>query len=301
MRCTSPLAAFRTEDGKVVFSAGVRRDIHHSLTLPCGQCGACRLERSRQWATRCMHEAQMHEENCFLTLTYSDEHLPSDWSLDHRDFQMFMKRLRKHLGKKAVKFYMCGEYGEKFDRPHFHCVLFGHDFDDKRPWRQSASGHKTYRSDVLEKLWPFGHVEIGDVTFESAAYVARYVMKKINGRLAEESGHYQFCDLETGELFSKKPEYNQMSKGLAKSWYEKYKDDVRNYDHVVVRGHECKVPRYYDKLLQAEDPEEFELVKARRYERARDRNDPEEDTPERDAVRAKVLDAKLRMLKRELV
>lgn len=298
--CTSPIQAWQTVSGDVLFHESARHDISRSLTLPCGQCGECRLERSRQWATRCMHEAQMHDENCFLTLTYADEHLPHDWSLDHRDFQNFVKRLRKSLGKKKIKFYMCGEYGEKFDRPHFHCVLFGHDFADKYPWRKSPAGCLQYRSDELEKLWTFGNVEIGDVTFESAAYVARYVMKKVNGPLAEHSGHYQFCDLQTGELLSKRPEYNQMSKGLAKSWYEKYKDDVRNGDYVVVRGHQCKVPRYYDKLLQAEDPEEFELVKARRAQRARDRFDPEEQTPDRDAVRAKVLNAKLRYLKREL-
>ena len=151
--------------------------------VPCGQCIGCRLERSRQWAIRCVHEASLHTDNCFITLTYSPDCLPSDGSLNHDDFQKFFKRLRKHIAPKKIRYYMCGEYGEdlqqpsKLGRPHFHACLFGLDFDDKQLYivRDDV---KLYTSATLEKIWGKGFVTIGDVTFESAAYVARYIAKK---------------------------------------------------------------------------------------------------------------------------
>jgi hypothetical protein len=137
-----------------------------------------------------MHEAKMHPKNCFITLTYNNEHLPSDGSLNYEVFQLFMKRLRKKYGK-GIRFYMCGEYGDKLGRPHFHACLFGHDFADKKLWKTTDSKSKLYRSAELEKLWPYGFSSVGDVTFESAAYVARYIMKKVSGDASE--SHYTFC------------------------------------------------------------------------------------------------------------
>ena len=165
--------------------------------LPCGQCVGCRLERSRQWAIRCMHEAQMHEDNCFITLTFNPESLDdrsNPWSLDVRDFQLFMKRLRKKYGA-GIRFYHCGEYGELNKRPHYHACIFGFDFPDKRLWKVTNSGHRLYISESLDELWPFGFCTIGNVTFESAAYVARYIMKKVNGDAAAD--HYEWIDEDT--------------------------------------------------------------------------------------------------------
>lgn len=238
-----------------------RGKVRRKLDLPCSQCIGCRLERSRQWAVRCMHEASMHDSNVFVTLTYDDRNFNP--SLCYRDFQLFMKRLRKKFGK--ARFYMCGEYGEQFRRPHFHACLFGVAFPDGVPWSKSASGEMLYRSAVLEGLWPHGFSSYGSVTFESAAYVARYVMKKVTGKAA--AAHYSFVDPITGELSSLRPEFNKMSlkPGIGADWFKVFKSDVYNYDAVIVNGVEARPPRYYDKLLSRSDPMRFEELEYSRY------------------------------------
>lgn len=202
-----------------------------------------------------MHEASLHERNCFITLTYDDEHLPANRSLDVREFQLFMKRLRKAYGP-GVRFYHCGEYGEKLGRPHFHALLFNHDFDDRVHFK-TVNGHRYYVSRELAGIWGKGHCIVGDVTFESAAYVARYVMKKVTGEQAAE--HY-------GGL---KPEYTTMSRrpGIAAGWLDKFRSDVYPDDFVLVRGKKVKPPRFYDNLLDSEDPALFAQLKALRLER----------------------------------
>lgn len=195
MPCFKPLDAWRPIDSsskKLVFSYNAKHcgSVTPDLQVPCGRCVGCRLERSRQWAIRVVHEASLHERNCFITLTYSDLHLPDDRGLHYDHFQLFMKRLRKKYGD-GIRFYMCGEYGDKLGRPHFHACLFNHDFDDKKLWQTTPSGSRLFRSSDLESLWPYGFSSIGDVTFESAAYVARYIMKKVGGDAADE--HYMFC------------------------------------------------------------------------------------------------------------
>lgn len=245
-----------------------RGKIARILTLPCGQCIGCRLERSRQWAVRCMHESQMHAVNSFVTLTYDDNHVPHDYSLNYRHFQLFMKRLRKAYG--PVRFYMCGEYGETYQRPHFHACLFGVRFSDLKEWRKSGAGFQLYRSSGLEKLWTYGSAEVGDVTFESAAYVARYCVKKVTGRNAEK--HYEMVDGETGEVYSRIPEFTRMSlkPGIGATWYEKFKREVFPLDRVVVRGTECKPPRYYKYLLDAAPDFMSDSVDYQRYLKGRE-------------------------------
>ena len=161
MPCYHPISAYQCTDGSIVFYESKRHDVSRSLQLPCGQCVGCRLERSRQWAIRCMHEAQMHTQNCFLTLTYDDAHLPSDRSLHYRDFQLFIKRLRKRYPGRRIRYYMAGEYGENFGRPHWHACIFGFDFDDKKLWKRTSANSLLYRSKDLELLWPFGYSSIG--------------------------------------------------------------------------------------------------------------------------------------------
>lgn len=230
------------------------------MQLPCGQCIGCRLERSRQWAVRIMHEASMHEVSSFVTLTYDDKHLPDHGSLRYRDFQLFMKRLRKKLGKGKVRFFMCGEYGEEKRRPHYHVCLFGAAFlGDRYLWRRTPAGFDLYRSPFLETVWTSGGCEIGDLTFESAAYVARYCVKKVTGAAAE--AHYSVVDPATGEIAQLVPEFARMSRGgrtaagggggIGSSWFDEFKDDVYGGDEasVVVRGVRCKPPRAYERRL----------------------------------------------------
>jgi len=285
MACFHPLSAYKL-GGQVHFGAPTS-SLCQPLKLPCGQCIGCRLERSRQWATRIMFETQLHEENSFITLTYANEHLPNPPTLDYRHFQLFMKRLRKVLGHK-VRFYMCGEYGDKYFRPHFHACLFGVDFfTDRVLFDHSPSGHPLYRSPLLERCWPYGHSSIGELTFESAAYVARYVTKKITGDAAEE--HYRFVDVDTGEVHDLKPEFCRMSlkPGIGGKWFDLYSTDVyRGHDYVVCNGRKLRPPRYFDRLLERINPERYEEVKLARAENALKYAD--NNTPERLAVREEI-------------
>lgn len=293
MPCYSPLKGYRSryvnESGKrsIVFSAK-EGYLDLPVEVACGQCIGCRLERSRQWAIRCVHEASLHDENCFITLTYDNEHLPPDGSLKVEDFQKFMKRLRKHFNGERIRYYHCGEYGDRTNRPHYHALLFGIDFRDKSLFRISPSGEKLYRSPTLERLWPFGYSTIGNVTFESAAYVARYIMKKVTGEKAEE--HYQ----------GRTPEYTTMSRrpGIAAGWYEKYKDDVYPRDEVIMRGKPMRPPKFYDRLYEIDDEVGYELVKARRKAEAKKYADNQ--TPERLRVREAVKKAQISRLVRPL-
>ena len=277
MACFNPLVAFRGKirnavSGKtpVVFSARDAADPDDPLKLPCGQCIGCRLERSRQWAVRCVHEASLYERNCFITLTFAPEHLPKSGSLDKRDFQLFMKRLRKKHGP-GVRYFHCGEYGEKNFRPHYHACLFNFDFSDRELWTvrgPSDEQVRLYTSKDLSELWPFGFSTIGDVTFESAAYVARYITKKITGEAA--ASHYERADAVTGEVFSVLPEYTTMSRrpGIGRGWLDKYTTDVYPHDRVILRGQEFRPPKYYDAIFQVDNPGVMDDVKESRKKRA---------------------------------
>lgn len=270
MPCYYPLQAYRTDSGAIAFAE--RGAVSATLQLPCGRCIGCRLERSRQWAVRCTHEAQMHDHNHFVTLTY--ERLPPRGSLDYRDFQLFMKRLRKSRGK--VRFFACGEYGSRLDRPHFHALLFGLDLPDLRLW-SDAGKHPLYTSVALDSLWSHGKCFIGAVTFESAAYVARYVIDKITGDMADE--HYRRVDPATGEEYHLTPEMCAMSRrpGIGATWYEKYTRDVHPAGELVARGVQQKAPRFYDALYRRDGGDDgyMQLVRADRAAQIRALNGPE--------------------------
>lgn len=295
MPCYKPLKALRSSSGVTVLPASSKL---FNLQLPCGQCIGCRLERSRQWAVRCIHEASLHEHNCFITLTYDDAHLPHDGSLNHRHFQLFMKRLRRHFSDITISYYMCGEYGGTLGRPHYHAILFGCNFADYVLWRKSDAGSSLYRSATLEKLWTFGFSSIGAVTFESAAYVARYVMKKVSGTAA--SQHYSTVSTVTGEVTTRLPEYNRMSlkPAIGKSWFNKYMSDVYPRDGVVLNGIVTKPPRYYDKLLTAVDSNLFDEVYNKRL--LDNADNYRDNTPQRLHSKQLVAGAKLSLLKRSL-
>ncbi len=272
-----------------------------SLRLPCGRCIGCRLERSRQWAMRCVHEASLYENNCFITLTYDDENLPVDGSLNLKHFQDFMKRLRSRFSESPIRFFHCGEYGSAckvcglsrprcscvsfipgIGRPHYHACLFNFDFADRVHFKK-VKDTILYTSADLASLWTFGFSTVGNVSFESAAYVARYIVKKITGDIAQE--HYSVFSRDTGEVFQVVPEYTTMSRrpGIARDWYEKFSDDVFPDDFVVLRGRRMKPPRFYDSIYEIDDPDEYARLKEVRvqealaraadstYERLRDR------------------------------
>jgi len=243
----------------------------NDLPIRCGGCLGCRLDYSREWAIRCMHEAQMHKENSFLTLTYAPEHLPQYGSLQLSHFQKFMKRLRKAYEPKKIRFFHAGEYGKKLDRPHYHALIFGLEFEDKQPWKQ-IKGNLYYRSEKLERLWPYGFTSIGNVSYKSAAYCARYIMKKQGGPIATRKySNNTMVDNSTGEIMISK-EYATMSRrpGIGQTWYERFgKTDAHTHDFVVVDGKRHPVPRYYDRLLARRDPDAFDRLIQRRRDEAR--------------------------------
>lgn len=295
MPCFHPLRAIRGGGGIKIVSSD---SAIYNLTLPCGRCRGCRLERSRQWAVRCMHEASLYEHNSFITLTYDDAHLPADLSLNHKHFQLFMKRLRKRFGSN-IRYYMCGEYGSQLLRPHYHAILFNHSFNDLTLWKKSGSGEPLFRSKILESLWTYGFSSIGSVTFESAAYVARYIMDKQTGDDA--NIHYSVVDPETGEMTSRIPEYNRMSlrTGIGANWFNKFKSDVYPHDRVIVDGVKTKPPRYYDKLLARESQEQFNKIRDKRLLDMQD--NMSDNTRDRLLVKEAVTNAKLLLLKRGLL
>lgn len=232
-----------------------------------------------------MHEAQMHDRNSFLTLTYNPENLPSDGSLTVRDWQLFAKRMRRELG--PFRFFQCGEYGETTFRPHHHAAIFGLDFiEDRTPYKTTDQGHKLYVSEILEALWTHGRVYIGELTFKSAAYIARYVMKKVTGPQAKQ--HYA----------GRKPEFITMSRrpGIGKTWLNQFSTDVYPSDQVIVNGKPARPPKYYDQQYEGSDPGAFKQIRSARVRAGAKQQS--NNTPDRLAIREKCLEGKTQHQKR---
>ena len=296
MACYHPLTGYRGVDGKVKFTP-VDAYVDQHIKIPCGQCRGCRLERSRQWSVRLMHESQMHEHNSFVTLTYDQENLPSNGGLDVKHWQNFAKRLRQVAG--PFRFYHCGEYGEENLRPHYHAILFGIDFHADRAPLPGGGPNQLYTSKLLDKTWGKGHCPIGSVTFQSCAYVARYCMKKISGKPALE--HYSRVDTDTGEVHQVKPEYATMSRrpGIGKTWYDKYSRDVFPSDQVITsNGYAALPPKFYDTQLKLSDPSAFEELMLTRRRKAMPHK--ANQTYERLRVRETVAASKLALLSRKV-
>lgn len=286
MSCYRPLTAWRgplQPSGKrsVVFKPSESTGGLSAFPqkLPCGQCIGCRLDYSLDWATRCIHEAQLHEKNCFITLTYNDLNLPKDGGLQLKDWQLFMKRLRKEI-ECPIKFYHAGEYGDQYLRPHYHALIFGYDFPDRKYLKKTPSGMRIDSSSMLSGLWQQGYASVGNVTFESAAYVARYCMKKVLGKgkdVQDAQGlkPYERMDSRTGAVLCVRPEYVVMSRGgrtsrggIAADWIRKFESDVFPRDYVVVRGgKKMPPPRYYDSQYELKNPVDLERIKLHRISR----------------------------------
>lgn len=289
MPCYKPLKAYRTPTG-IVFQELRRHDILGDISVPCGQCIGCRIKRAHDWASRVMHEASLTPgRNTFVTLTYDDAHLPPGASLRHRDFQLFMKRLR-NTQKSPIRFYMCGEYGETTERPHYHACLFNYDPNDKIPAGKSKAGEPFFNSPSLSNLWPHGHAVIQQLNQRTAAYCARYITQKLTGDMG--AAHY-------GE---REPPYNHMSTkpGLGFRWFQKYQSDVYPHDYLVLSGGKTKTPpKYYDKLRKRSHQESFENETA--YQRQKKAQAQAHDnTPERLTVKEAVALARLNHLKRNM-
>jgi hypothetical protein len=278
-------------------------DLKEPCLRPCGGCIGCRLDKASEWAARIYHESTLHEKSCFITLTYRDADLPKDRSISKDTLQKFFKRLRKAIAYKGnmpkydkamriqfyrkkshpkygepkvapvyrtIKYYACGEYGDRLGRPHYHAVILGYDFADKeiihkanvKHWKnkfKTGTDNDLYKSQFLEEIWPYGFNTIGEVTMHSAGYVARYTMKKIYGDLADD--HYN----------GKTPEFALMSKGIGKQWIKRFRTDCYPKDYVTYKGKKIKIPRYYDNITEQTNPKLIEEVRKKRQEKS----DPE--------------------------
>jgi len=314
MPCYKPVTAYRSNNLTITGKRTIVFDKSKSssgtkLQLPCGQCYGCRLEYSRQWAVRCLHESHGYDENCFITLTYNDENLPWDHSLIVDHFQDFMKRFRKEISPKKIRYFHSGEYGQPtpennfIARPHYHALIFNYQFSDRDLWT-SKEGINLYTSNHLDALWTHGHTSVGDLTFESAAYVARYILKKTNASSRSPDDFYlkyARSDHITGEIHELKKEYSTMSRrpGIGKDWYDKFKSDCFPSDSISVRGTQQRPPKYYDYLLELEEQGALEPIKAKRIEEALKHKS--DQTPERLATREQVKIANTKNLKRKLI
>ena len=251
-----------------------------------------------------MHEASQHDDNSYITLTYDDKHLPPGGTLVKSHFVSFMKRLRARLqyedekaGRDArlIRFYMCGEYGPRTLRPHYHALLFGYQYPDLR-FHQEKRGHRLFTSKQLVEDWGLGsNCPVGQVTFQSAAYVARYIMKKQSGPVA-----YDLIDTQTGEITKRIPEYTNMSRmpGIGASWFSKFAPDVYPDDFIINEGKRVRVPRYYDRLF-AEALGDDALLEIKDDRREAASLHKENQTPQRLKVRELVLESKITKLVRD--
>lgn len=306
--CTNPLIAYEDKQKKL----NGKKDIlftkvkgQPDILLPCGKCIECKMEYSRQWAVRCHCEAQMHEANSMLTLTFNQENHPQDNSVHPEVISKFIKRLRKAIYPKKIKFFGTGEYGEKGWKPHYHILIFGYDFPDKVLWGQSPKGMDLYISEQLSKLWPYGYHSIGQVTVESSAYVARYCIKKLELE-TDEDGRIPLTDPETGEYHLLEKEFITMSKGskkhgtypIAYEWIKKYWKDVYPKDYYVIDGTKHKPPRYFDTWMKENQPDIIEEVLTKRMEFAR--INQHEQNPYRTHSRNKVAKAMINQHTRQL-
>jgi hypothetical protein len=289
MVCFRPIESWMQENGQLTCNRMKARG--PTMLICCNKCRGCRVAKVQGLTLRMMHEKKMHKESCFITLTFADEHLPEAGTLRKRDVQLFMKRLRatKDFGA-GVRFFACGEYGDLNKRPHYHVILFNRDFDDAIYWRRTGAGNELYRSATLEKLWPFGSSEVGEVTEQSCGYCAGYVMKKMGGKRAE--AHYQVFDSD-GVVHQREPEFATWSRvpGLGNAFFWKYVDEIIDNDSCILRGREVPVPAYYLRKYRQRFGVNADWNDFERFVKAEEQREltAEHRRPERLAVREEVL------------
>lgn len=281
MPCNRPLAAWHTRIPNASGKYGVtftfaEADTSRPIAVPCRRCLGCRIERSAEWASRLMHEAQSWDHNYFLTLTYNDQALPRLTSvgtsagrptLRPLDMVQFLDRLRAKLrsihgddnDKPRFRYYQCGEYGETTERPHHHAIMFNLNLPDLVLLR--AQPHALYESRIVENAWRHGHISLGSVTFESAQYVAGYVTKKVTGPMA--ASHYD----------GRTPEYATMSRrpGIGAKFLEQHHASLYALGRVPLANTDATraMPVYYDRKLEQLDSDAYATAKSERALKAR--------------------------------
>lgn len=237
MACHNPVTGWRPRKGRQLVFNRNEGWADQEVSIPCGRCIGCKLDRSLMWAVRITNELSLHKEACFLTLTYRET--PAGDTLVKEHLQDFFKRLRFHLEPQKIRYYACGEYGTESQRPHYHVCLFGWFPPDVKPYKRTSDGHQLWTSQRLEEIWGHGFTVVGNLTFETAAYTARYVTKKVTGDLSPD--HYG------GRL----PEFSLSSRrpGIGADWAKKYAGEIKAHASIYARGQTFPVPAYYKKIL----------------------------------------------------
>lgn len=281
---SNPRRRMMTKNGKpawkLIFDSDLKYDrlVHDDscMLVPCGHCIGCRLDYSRTWADRLMLELMYHDSAYFVTLTYDDVHVPkvvTDYddycnpiehlTLQKRDAQLWMKRLRKSFPNDKIRYYLAGEYGSKTIRPHYHAIVFGLHLSDLAFLKKNNLGHNYYTSASLARTWPFGFSMVADVNWNTCAYVARYVTKKIDG--------VRNIDFEDAGL---EPPFSLMSQkpGIGFPYYEDHPECMETGIIDIPTeegGRRIRVPRYFYKHLEQDNPELYRVSRETRIESAR--------------------------------
>lgn len=259
MACYHPIAAR-------LVSGGLRLRVHPTFAthyVGCGKCIGCREQQALNWTIRLKHETRSHSHNTFLTLTYADEETP-ELSIPH--LQKFWKRLRKVLPNK-IKYFGCGEYGDRTHRAHYHAAIFGmQQFPDSKKWDTENTV-----SETLNEIWSHGRVLQSELTPARIAYVTGYVLKK--------AGYKKqiYCDEDGVDM---QPPFRKMSQGLGKDWLAKYGTDLR-MGYVKNEDYKTGIPRYYTEKLKETQPELAETI-----QNAKDEARMKMDTPNRERCKA---------------
>lgn len=213
------------------------------IPIACGNCFECNIHYSNEWTARCYHEFLKTEKGIVLTLTYDNEHLPTNGQLNKRDIQLFFKRLRK---KHAFRYFGCGEYGGEKLRPHFHVILFGLEPSDLFYWCKSKSNKDLYRSFEIEKCWTLGfsYIELFDI--KAVKYCCKYLQKTLFSRDPRVHGF-----IKPFTFMSRRP-------GIGSP-------DIKclDSDKIYYGGHYVSTPRYYLKKFECQGIN-LELLKAKR-------------------------------------
>lgn len=304
MGCDFPLKAFRSltdrgPTGKPLLTFNPLNAMNSTspLEVPCNNCVGCKLEYARQWSIRIMHEKRFYDQTSFITLTYDDRHVPENYGLSVRELQLFFKKLRKYLEPKKIRYFACGEYGDVNGRPHYHAIIFNHDWIDKKFVERSGSGEEIFTSEALQRVWGNGIVSTQDVTHKSANYVARYVTKKIKTDDAFGADRYYRLSPIDGKFHSVTPEFATRSNrpGLGSRYVEEFKSDFYPSGFIVVDGVRQAPPKFYISKLT-----EKEQQRLKRQARRLSLKNKAHTTTERRMARAAVRDARIQKLQRKL-
>jgi hypothetical protein len=271
---------------------GDTRAVVSGCKLPT--CYACQQARASSWATKAFCESQLHDESCFVTLTYADDWLPALGQLQYRDVDLFVMRLRTHIRRSdkpvRIRYFYSGEYGESNGRPHYHIIIFGWKPDDLLPHGRAKNGDTRYTSQTLADLWGNGYVDVGTASIASMLYIANYIIgssdeldqlltfghqiivpgaqdldlslvnlkREQDNDIDQRSKGKDMIDVYSGEIITRVPPSVRASNrpGLGQSWFDKYGEECRK-GYITINGTSVPLPSNFRKFVKeqfAADP-----------------------------------------------